>query len=158
VGTTSITIDFDPDQLHRYNDKYLVMLWQLCQHNPADGFRDPQPGKLAMAVGWEIIRRWLRKVEPEMYHHQQHHHDWWHLIQFARHTDDGWAPRMIPDTAQLREALAGKLAELGAWAAGKSREQIARELATIVLPLPGEAGGQPAGDHGQADEPGGAGR
>jgi hypothetical protein len=42
---------------------------------------------------------------------------------------------MIPGTVQLRDALAAKLADLKVFASGNlTREQIAQELARIVLP------------------------
>ncbi len=136
-GKTSITITFDPNGLSTYTDRYLSMLWHLCQHNPTDGFRDKEPGDLAMRVGWEIIRRWLGTVSPEMYHHQQQHYTWWQLTQFARNTDAGLAPRMIPGTNEMHAALAAKLAELRAFAGTMSREQLARELTGIVMPQRG---------------------
>jgi hypothetical protein len=145
MTTASITIEFDPDWLSSYTDEYLAMLWHLTQHNPADGFEHSQPGDLAAKVGWEIISRWLAHVPPEMYHHQQRHYYWKQLSKFATYTPGGpagdpafhdghYAPRMVPDTAQLRDALAAKLADLGAWAANLTREQIAQELASIVIP------------------------
>jgi hypothetical protein len=169
MTATSITIDFDPDQLGTCTNQYLAMLWHLAQHNPADGFENRGPGDLAMRVGWEIIRRWLKHVPPEMYHHQQAHYSQWQLGKFAIYRPGGpawdheakdWNPafhdghyqaRMIPDTAQLRDALAAKLADMGAWAGNLSREQIAQELARIVLPAQAE----PAPDADEGQDPAG---
>jgi hypothetical protein len=158
MTTASITIEFDPAQLASYTDQYLAMLWHLTQHNPADGFEHSQPGDLAMRVGWEIIRRWLKHVPPEMYRHQQSHYSSYQLGRFAIYRpgnpaflEGHYQARMIPDTAQLRDALAAKLADLGAWAANLSREQLAQELARIVLPPP--PGGEDQ-DHGQDETAG----
>jgi hypothetical protein len=162
MTTASITIEFDPGQLSGYTDQYLAMLWHLTQHNPADGFEHSQPGELAMRVGWEIISRWLKHVPPELYRHQQSHYSHWQLGKFALYTPGGpagdpafhdghYQARMIPDIAQLRDALAAKLADLGAWAGSLSREQLAQELARIVLPPP--PGGEDQ-DHGQDETAG----
>ncbi len=178
-GKTSITIEFDPGQLPAYTDKYLAMLWHLAQANPADGFRNSQPGDLAMRIGWEIISRWLRTVPPEMYHHQQSHYAQYQLGRFAIYRPGGpawdheakdwnpefynghYEPRMMPDVRELRDALAEKLAELGAFAGNLSREQIAQELTRIVLPQQAgdsqdQDGGQAAADtegyHGEAHD------
>lgn len=149
MSTTSITIEFDPNNLRGYTDEHLATLWHLAQANPADGFTSKEPGRLAMQIGWEIISRWLRAVPPEMYHHQDHHF-WAHeLRQLGRYQPGGpsgtpeweqghWAPRMVPDSPEVREALTAKLAELGVFG-GKpggpslTREQIAQELTAIVM-------------------------
>lgn len=153
MSKTAITIEFDPDCLGGYTDVQLAMLWHLVQHNPADGFGDSRPGQLAMQVGWEIIRRWLAKVPPEMYHHQQAHYTQHQLGRFAIYRPGEpdfhaghYEPRMVPGTVQLRDALAAKLADLKAFAGSLSREQIAQELTRIILP-------QDAGD-GQDETPG----
>jgi hypothetical protein len=157
VTTASITIEFDPDRLASYTDPYLAMLWHLAQHNPADGFERSQPGDLAMRIGWEIIRRWLKHVPPEMYHHQQSHYTGHQLRKFAIYTPGGpagdpafhdghWEARMISRTAQLRDALAAKLADLGVYAmGGRTHQQVAQELACIVLL--GQADAGPADAH-----------
>src|SRR5437016_4476358 len=162
MAKTSITIDFDPDRLSTYTDQYLAMLWHLCQHNPADGFEHSQPGDLAAQIGWEIIRRWLKHVPPELYHHQQRHYYSHQLGKFAIYNPGGpawdhqakdwnpafhnghYEPRLIPDTKELREALAAKLAELGVYGLGiQSHRQLAQELTDIVT-------AQHTGQHDQA--------
>ena len=163
-----ITIECDPDDLRQWTDERLAMLWHLTQANPADGFRDSRPGELAMKVGWEIIRRWLAKAPVAMYHHQQSHYHHWQLGRFALYRPGKeefhaghYEPRMIPDTTQLRDALAAKLEEMGVWARldrygnQQSHRQIAQELARIVLPGPDQAGQDQAG---QPGDPGGAGQ
>ena len=153
---TSITIDLDPDRLSACTDAHLAMLWHLVQANPADGFEHSQPGDLAAKVGWEIIRRWLKHVPPELYHHQQAHYTGHQLRKFAIYKPGGpagdpafhdgrWEARMIPGTAQMREALAAKLADLGAWAGTLTREQIAQELARIVIPPQASENQDPSG-------------
>jgi len=107
----------------------------------------------AEKVGWETIRRWLKDVQPEMYHHQQHHNYWHQLSQLAacRQSDgdfhDGhWEHRAIPDTQEMRELLEAKLEQPGAWAGSKSRREIAQELTRAVLPKRADDEGY----HGQA--------
>jgi hypothetical protein len=153
MGKASITIDFDPDRLSTYTDQYLAMLWHLTQHNPADGFRDKEPGDLAMHVGWEIIRRRLGTVSPEMYHHQQQHYTWWQLTRFARYSGGGWAALMIPGSQELRDALAGRLAELKVFGGTMSHQQLAQELADIVMPQQAADGQGAGGSQGAAGEP-----
>lgn len=89
MSKVAITIEFDTDELRSYTDERLAALWHVAQANPADGFRDRAAGEVAMKVGWEIIRRWLRSVPPEMYHHQQHHHYWHQLRQLATYVPGG---------------------------------------------------------------------
>src|SRR6266702_3647636 len=110
MTTVSISIDCGPDKLGSYTGTHLAMLWHLVQANPADGFEHSQPGDLAAKAGWEIIRRWLQGVQPEMYHHQQHHNYWHQLSQLAAcrpgdgdFHDGHWEPRAIPDTKEMRE-------------------------------------------------------
>lgn len=89
----SITIEFDPNALGGYTDEHLAMLWHVAQANPADGFDSGEPGDLAMNVGWEIIRRWLKTVPPVMYKHQQRHYHWHQLCKFARHENGEWVAK-----------------------------------------------------------------
>jgi hypothetical protein len=158
VTKTSITIEFDSDQLPGYTDTRLALLWHLVQANPADGFEHSQPGDLAAKVGWEIIRRWLRAAPIEMYRHQPGHYYWKQLSKFAIYRPGAedfhtgrWEARAVPDDKELRDALAAKLTDLGAWAGNLSREQIAQELARIVLPE--LAGRDRAGEHQDQGDP-----
>jgi hypothetical protein len=112
-----------------------------------------------MKVGWEIIRRWLKDVQPEMYHHQQQHYYWHQLSKLAAYRpgdqnfhDGHWEPRAIPDTPQMWELLEAKLEELGAWAGQKSRREIAQELARAVLPQRDTEDQDDEGYHGEAHD------
>jgi hypothetical protein len=93
MAEVSITIKFDPDVLRGYTDEYLATLWHVAQANPADGFKDSEPGETAQKIGWEIIRRWLRTVEPAMYHHQDRHYYWHQLSRFAKCESGSWVRR-----------------------------------------------------------------
>lgn len=72
----TVTIEIDTDQLASWTDQHLVSLWHVAQANPASGFDSPEPGRLAEAIGREIIRRFLVNTPPELYAHQGHHYDW----------------------------------------------------------------------------------
>jgi hypothetical protein len=98
MAATEITITID-ENLPRITDRRLMLLWHLAQANPADSCTSKEPGELVTHIGWEIIRRWLRGVEPELYHHQQDHHTWWNLIRFAKWDSDAhaWVPRADVD-------------------------------------------------------------
>lgn len=112
-GQHQITITVDENALRNTTDEYLSFLWHLAQHNPADWKESPEPGELAMKIGWEIIRRWIKGVEPEMYSHQQSHWHWWQLTKLGKWLPDGkpaserkFVPHVVPpDTRIVREAL-----------------------------------------------------
>lgn len=95
MSEQAITIEFDLNNLPRYTDQRLALLWHVAQANPANGFEDQTAGDIAQKIGWEIIRRWLRSVPPEMYHHQQRHYFWHQLIKFAKYEPGG--PADSPD-------------------------------------------------------------
>lgn len=85
----TISIEIDTANLTNYTDEHLAACWHIAQANPADGFRDNQPGELAEKIGYEIICRWLSNTPPEMYHHQGRHYYWHHLTQFATYKPGG---------------------------------------------------------------------
>lgn len=72
----TVSIEIDTDQISTYRDSYIASLWHVAQANPVDGMEHPEPGRLAEAIGREIIRRFLRATPPELYNHQGHHFDW----------------------------------------------------------------------------------
>ncbi|MFZ2307555.1 MAG: hypothetical protein WAW73_07310 [Rhodoferax sp.] len=72
---TTITFEIDTDALNGFTDAYLSQLWHIAQANPAP-ISDVEAGRLAEAVGREIIRRWLGTTPPELYTHQGHQHYW----------------------------------------------------------------------------------
>jgi hypothetical protein len=74
MTAVNITLTVDPHGLADYSDKYLAAAWHAVQHAPGP-FGDPDLEDLAEKVGREIIRRWLRGVEPEMWHRQGRHVD-----------------------------------------------------------------------------------
>jgi len=75
VSTHAITITIDTGALSGFTDQHLATLWHVAQANPAD-ISDVDAGKVAEAIGREIIRRFLVSTPPELYHHQGHHADW----------------------------------------------------------------------------------
>lgn len=110
----AITIEFDVNKLSTYTDEFLATLWHVAQANPADGFATSEPGEIAQKIGWEIIRRWLRGVDPEMYRHQQQHYCWDQLRKLASYKPGGpagtpeWsAGQWVPRTAEDLDAASG---------------------------------------------------
>jgi hypothetical protein len=77
-----IKIEIDDADLTRYSDKYLAMAWHAAQHNPAE-FGDYEACELTEHIGREIVRRWLRAVEPELWAHQGRHPSQKWLSKFA---------------------------------------------------------------------------
>lgn len=79
---TTITIEVDTDLLVGYTDQYVAQLWHIAQANPADiSVRDATD--LVKYLGFEIIRRWLEKIPPELYHHQAGNFEWHSLCQLG---------------------------------------------------------------------------
>jgi hypothetical protein len=83
----SITIEIDGD-LSRVTDSRLMLLWHVAQANPAP-HGDKAAGRLVEKIGFEIIRRWLRGVPPELYHHQSRDYYWSWLGKFAKYEPGG---------------------------------------------------------------------
>lgn len=71
----SITFEIDTAHLRSWSDSYLATLWHIAQANPAP-IQDRDAGRLAEAIGREIIRRFLAATEPELWNHQGEHHLW----------------------------------------------------------------------------------
>ena len=92
MDKVSITIEIDPDHLAGYTNTHLAMLWHVAQANPDDGFEDSTPGELAEKIGREIIRRWLRATEPELWRHKGGHYYWKQLTKFAKYTPGDGPP------------------------------------------------------------------
>jgi hypothetical protein len=85
----SITFEIDEDQLSGYADEYLAQLWHIAQANPAP-MQDRRAGTIAERIGREIIRRWLKKTEPELWHHQGEHHYWYELTRVSEWNGEQW--------------------------------------------------------------------
>jgi hypothetical protein len=114
MATTRITIEVHDDRLASYPDAYLAALWHAAQANPAP-HGDPSAGRLAERIGREIIRRWPRATEPELYHHQGHSYYHRQLCRFARFQpgdgepgsptwhDGVWLPRAAGEDADQGE-------------------------------------------------------
>jgi hypothetical protein len=108
MANHQITIEIDEDRLAAYTDQQLAMCWQVAQGNPAEE-GDPIAGELAERIGREIIRRWLRGVEPELWRHQARSYYYNELTRFAKFVPGGppesdqwhygeWTPRDSGDT------------------------------------------------------------
>ena len=78
----AISIEIDETDLSRVTDERLALWWHVAQHNPAP-FGDAMACDLVEHVGREIIRRWLKGIEPELWHHQGRHSPQKWLTQFA---------------------------------------------------------------------------
>lgn len=94
-----LQVEVDDGDLRGYSPSRLMLAWHLAQANPAPhGDRDA--GQLAERVGREIIRRWLRAVEPELWTHQgdDYFHKW--LTKFAEYVPGGdLGPPQAPNPA-----------------------------------------------------------
>ncbi len=88
MTTHPITIEIDDANLSGYTDEFLAVCWHAAQHNPAE-HGDYMAGELAEHIGREIIRRWLRSVQPELWHHQGQHHFRRELTRFAKYEPGG---------------------------------------------------------------------
>jgi hypothetical protein len=84
MGKVEITIVVDDGRLERYSTAHLATLWHVAQANPADPFEDQAAGRLVEKIGREIIRRWLKATEPELWHHQGEHYYWKQLCKLAK--------------------------------------------------------------------------
>lgn len=77
----AITVTFETDNLSSYTDQYVATLWHVAQANPVDGFKNREPGDVAERIGREIIRRFIKRIGPELWNHQGSH------FEFGRHLD-----------------------------------------------------------------------
>jgi hypothetical protein len=88
----AITIEIDDEKLTSYTYERLALCWHVAQHNPAE-YGDYMAGQLVERIGREIIRRWLRGVQPELWHHQGRHHAHKWLSEFAAYQPgEGYRP------------------------------------------------------------------
>lgn len=78
----AITIEINDAALPGYTDEFLAMCWHAAQHNPAE-FGDAMAGDLTEHIGREVIRRWLKGVQPELWHHQGRYQAEKWLSEFA---------------------------------------------------------------------------
>lgn len=82
--SVDITISIDRHRLSSYTDSFLAVAWHVAQANPA-AIDDLDAGELAEVVGREIVRRWLRTVEPDLWAHQGSHYYSAELRKVARY-------------------------------------------------------------------------
>lgn len=73
-----ITITIDTDSLTGFTDRHLATLWHVAQANPAP-MEDVAAGRVAEAIGREMIHRFINAAGPELYSHQGHHAAWHRL-------------------------------------------------------------------------------
>lgn len=94
-----VTIEIDDGRLASYTDEHLVMLWHVAQANPAR-HGDRAAGEMAERVGREIISRWLRSSQPELWRHQGRDYYWSELAKLGKWDGDGvFVPRAIGEAA-----------------------------------------------------------
>ena len=102
----AITIVIDEAELSRYSDAQLAAAWHVAQANPAP-HADKDAGELAEKIGREIIRRFLRKTEPELWKHQGRDYHWNELRRFATFVvPDGAEPNSPREWTLKPEAIA----------------------------------------------------
>lgn len=85
-----------PEHLTSLEDSHLAALWHAAQANSAP-FGDREACEIADRIGWEIIRRFCRGVDPELYHHQGRQHYWDALRQFAKWDSEEGRWRLDPE-------------------------------------------------------------
>lgn len=137
-----VPVEIDPVRIGTYNDQYLAFLWHVAQWNPAP-HGDKTAGDVAEKIGREIIRRWLRGVEPQLWHHQGRDYYWSCLTQLATYRPGGdgspsnepdwdngrWVPKLTADgvdperLAEARQQLAQEAGYLPPWASMSDRER-----------------------------------
>lgn len=98
--TMDVTVSIKKGNLGRTPDATLALYWHVAQANPAP-IGDKLAGDMVQAIGWEIIRRWLGGVKPEMYHHQADSYYWQNLRRFAKWNGETW--EATPET--IAEAI-----------------------------------------------------
>ena len=79
-----IEIEIDDNKLPSYSDEFLAAAWHVAQWNPAP-FPDKRAGELVERLSREIVRRWLRGVQPEVWKHKGSNHYWENLTRFAKY-------------------------------------------------------------------------
>lgn len=99
--TLEVTLQIKRVDLGRVTDSTLATYWHVAQANPAP-HGDKLAGEMVQWIGYEIVRRWLGGVSPEMYHHQARNHYWTNLSRFAKWNGESW--EATPET--LAEAIA----------------------------------------------------
>ncbi|MFB4273071.1 hypothetical protein [Nonomuraea sp. GTA35] len=87
-----ITIRISSTGLARTSDQHLAALWHAIQAAPAD-FEHSATGHVAEHIGREIIRRWLRAVDPELWRQQGDHYSHKQLCRFAKWNGQEWVLR-----------------------------------------------------------------
>lgn len=86
MDKVAITIEVNPHALGNLEDSYLATLWHLAQANPAE-YGDRTAGELVERISREIIRRWLRSTEPELWKHQGNAYFWNELRKHGKWID-----------------------------------------------------------------------
>ncbi|NMW25328.1 hypothetical protein HFP05_13475 [Rhodanobacter denitrificans] len=94
----AITVTIDTDNLSGLNDQYLATLWHVAQANPAD-ISDTGAGRVAEAIGREIIKRFLATTGPELYSHQGHHAMWHKLLVMRGELPESKTPQSTEQPA-----------------------------------------------------------
>lgn len=62
-----VQFELDSSNLEQWDDRYLAQFWQIAQANPVH-FGDAEACAFAESVGREIIRRFVRGIQPELWH------------------------------------------------------------------------------------------
>lgn len=68
----TVRIEIDTESLATVTDQDLAALWHVAQANPAP-IDIQDAGKVAEAIGREIVRRFLKATAPALWNHQGSH-------------------------------------------------------------------------------------
>jgi hypothetical protein len=105
----AVTIEIDEADLPRVTDERLALFWHVAQASPAP-FGDAMAGELVEHIAREIVRRWLKGTEPELWHHQGRHHPHRWLTEFATwQPGEGYRPGApVGDDENIRAFHSGR--------------------------------------------------
>jgi hypothetical protein len=65
----TLKLDVEAHTLEGYTDAYIAQLWHIAQANPAPT-GDHDASELVDMLKYEIVRRWLSGMRPELYRRQ----------------------------------------------------------------------------------------
>lgn len=87
-----ISVEIDTDRLCSVNDECLADWFYVAQCNPAP-MDDIEAGRVADAIGAEIVRRWLKDTIGVRYGRSLGNAYWAELVKHCRCVDGRWVAK-----------------------------------------------------------------